>query len=226
MVDRKPPRSTAMAWAVMRFSIIGSLLARPPAAGELEDALRALAEQPWQHPTDPDRHVRFGFSTIERWYYVARAAADPVDALCRSVRSDAGVERALSKPLVEELGAQYGAHRGWTYQLHADNLTALANSNPAKYGKAPSYPTVRRAMKRRGWKKVRVPRKPTRGQLRARERLDSREVRSFEAEAVHAVWHTCSGTSPRPPRTSSTASPRRSANAAFPVPSSTTTAPR
>lgn len=189
MVERKPERSVALAWALARFSIIGPLLARRPAVGQLEQAIAALAEQAWEHPTEPDRHVRFGFSTIERWYYIARTAADPVAALCRAVRRDAGTEKALSRALAEELGKQYGAHRGWTYQLHADNIAVLAKGDLAKYGHVPSYPTVRRAMQRRGWKKVRVPRNPTQGQLRARERLDSREVRSFEVEAVHALWH-------------------------------------
>lgn len=189
MSDPKSPRSPAMTWALTRFSIVGPLLARPPTAGGLDAELEALAAQRWQHPMEPDRYVRFGFSTIERWYYIARAAVDPVAALCRNVRRDAGTEKALSRALAEELGKQYGAHRGWTYQLHADNIAVLAKSDPSKYGKTPSYATVRRAMQRRGWKKVRVPRNATAGRLRAIDRLDRREVRSFEAEAVHALWH-------------------------------------
>ena len=36
-------------WARMRFSIIGPLLAAPPADGELHARLEQLASQAWQH---------------------------------------------------------------------------------------------------------------------------------------------------------------------------------
>lgn len=54
-------------WARLRFSVIGPLLASPPGKGELQDALQALAAKVWRHPiTGAD--VRFGASTIERWF--------------------------------------------------------------------------------------------------------------------------------------------------------------
>ncbi|HEX2492154.1 MAG TPA: IS481 family transposase, partial [Steroidobacter sp.] len=57
-------------WARLRFEIIGVLLAAPPAPGELQAALSALAEKTWRHPLT-GLTVRFGASTIERWYYAA-----------------------------------------------------------------------------------------------------------------------------------------------------------
>ena len=52
-------------WARLRFAIIGPLLAAPPGAGELHEALNALAAKTWRHPfTGLD--IRFGTSTIER----------------------------------------------------------------------------------------------------------------------------------------------------------------
>jgi len=63
--------------------------------------------------------VRFGFSTIERWYYAARSEADPVGVLARRVRKDAGKDKAITQALLEELARQYAAHRGWSYKLHA-----------------------------------------------------------------------------------------------------------
>jgi hypothetical protein len=57
-------------WAHLRFSVIGQLLAAPPPKGELRAAIEALAAQPWRHPAT-GKPVRFGFSTIERWYYRA-----------------------------------------------------------------------------------------------------------------------------------------------------------
>jgi hypothetical protein len=58
-------------WSHFRFSVIGQLLAAPPPRGELAGAITALAEHTWRHPIT-DKPTRFGFSTIERWYYLAR----------------------------------------------------------------------------------------------------------------------------------------------------------
>ena len=63
----KPPRVHER-WAHLRFSVIGQLLAAPPDTGELRAAIEALAARTWQHPSSGEP-VRFGFSTIERWYY-------------------------------------------------------------------------------------------------------------------------------------------------------------
>ena len=48
-------------WAHLRFSVIGQLLAAPPAKGELKAAITALAARTWQHPTTGDQ-VQFGFN--------------------------------------------------------------------------------------------------------------------------------------------------------------------
>jgi transposase InsO family protein len=54
----------------------------------------------------------------------------------------------------------------------------------------PSYATVRRYMKAQGLvKQRRLSRQPTLGQQAAAARLEQREVRSFEAEYVGALWH-------------------------------------
>jgi hypothetical protein len=54
-------------WARLRFAIIGPLLAAPPAKGELRAALRDLSLRTWRHPVS-GVPLRFGVSTIERWY--------------------------------------------------------------------------------------------------------------------------------------------------------------
>ena len=174
-------------WAELRFSIVGPLLTSPPAQGELGRALSTLARLRWKHPTTGEM-VGFHESTIERWYYAARGADDPVAALMRKVRSDTGALRAMSAELLEALGIQYAAHPGWSYKLHRDNLLALAEPAP-ELGEVPSYSTVRRRMVERGWRKRKVPKKMTEGRRRAIERLESFEVRSFEASHVHALWH-------------------------------------
>jgi hypothetical protein len=83
-------------WAHLRFSVIGQLLAAPPAKGELKAAIEGLAGRPWQHPTTSEP-VRFGFSTIEHWYYRAlKERTDPVGVLRRKVRANAGRQHAIS----------------------------------------------------------------------------------------------------------------------------------
>jgi transposase InsO family protein len=171
------------AQARLRFSIIGALLAAPPCAGELTVRLRELAAKPWRDPiTGLD--VYFGVSTLERWYYAARRAGDPLAALTDRPRARVGHFPSLSAQAEAALLAQYREHPGWTVQLHYDNLkVVLAGS------KLPSYPTLRRYLRARGMVRRRAPRRDSDGALAARERLQQREVRSFEMEHVGALWH-------------------------------------
>ena len=175
-------------WARFRFSVIGGLLASPPKGGDLQVALRDLAARTYQHPLRPGERVRLGFSTLERWYYLACGVPDPLAALGRKLRADCGRAWALSPELATVLAAQYQRHPRWTVQLHYDNLAALAKTRP-ELGALPSYQTVRRAMRARGWVRRREPAQPTAGQQRAALRRETREVRSFEASHVHALWH-------------------------------------
>lgn len=176
-------------WARLRFAVVGPLLAAPPESGELHTAIAILAARSWRHPVTGEA-VRFGFSTIERWYYLAlRAGADPVRALRSRRRTDAGHHRRLSDPLRAELHALYQAHSGWSVQLHVDNLAVLAAKDPS-LGAMPSYATVRRYLQANGMRKRtgRV-RRDTPGAEAAERHLATREVRSFELAHVNALWH-------------------------------------
>jgi transposase InsO family protein len=175
-------------WAHFRFSVIGGLLARPPGKGDLRKEIEKLASGLYVHPTK-DAWVSFGASSIERWYYQALNSEDPIKALSRKIRSDAGKAIAMSPQLLDELGKQYARYPHWSYQLHADNLAALMEEQQ-KLGSMPSYSTVLRRMKERGWyKKASSRRNPTPGRKLAQERLEQREVRSFESTHVHGLWH-------------------------------------
>lgn len=180
--DQDPDR-----WARLRFAIIGPLLAAPPGPGELRQALERLARQSWQHPVTGVA-LRFSFATLERWYYLAREARDPVAALRRRRRRDAGRTRRLSLVVLQALQAQYQEYPGWTVQLHYDNLAALPGEHPA-LRPLPSYATVRRYMKARGYHRQRRPKRETPGARRAEHRLEKLEVRSYEAAYVHGLWH-------------------------------------
>jgi transposase InsO family protein len=176
-------------WAHLRFGVVGTLLAAPPKKGDLQEALTALAQRAWQHPTRGEP-VRFARSTIERWYYQARnATTDPVGRLRRRVRRDAGEQPSMSDALRQALRAQYDAHRSWSYQLHRDNLAALVTAAPA-LGPLPSYSTVRRYMQAQGLLRHR---RRTARDRPGPDRLDPmrqpREIRSYEVEYVGGLWH-------------------------------------
>ena len=176
-------------WAHLRFAVVGWLLAAPPGKGELRAAIAELAQRTWQHPTTGEP-VRFGFSTIERWYYRAlKERTDPVGVLRSKVRINAGQQHAISDAVRQAVLAQYAAHKGWSVQLHHDNLIALAEKRP-DLKPVPSYPTLRRFMKANGLdKRRRLTPRTTGGADRAEARIVDREIRSYEAEYVNGLWH-------------------------------------
>jgi transposase InsO family protein len=188
-MERRRRGERAELWARLRFSVIAPLLASPPRVGELGAEIQKLSTKFWKHPVTGGP-VRFGRSTIERWYYRAKkAGTDPVSELVRRVRGDAGAQRSLSPILVEALCAQYREHPSWSYKLHADNLDELAKKRGL--GRVPSVSTLARFMKSHGLFRVkrRGPRKGSEGAERATERFRALEVRSFEADHVHGLWH-------------------------------------
>src|SRR5579864_5692505 len=164
-------------WAHLRFSVIGQLLAAPPAKGELRAAIAVLAARTWQHPTTGDP-VQFGFATIERWYYRAlKERADPVGVLRRKLRADAGRQVAISDAVRQAVLAQYAAHKSWSVKLHHDNLVALAETRP-ELKPVPSYATLRRFMSANGLAKRR----------RVTARRSTMKETTREQEDAGALW--------------------------------------
>ncbi len=177
-------------WARLRFSIVGPLLAAPPPRGELRNELKRLASRQWVHPIT-GQWVRFGISTIERWYYRAlRERHDPVGVLGRKIREDQGTHPSLSLPMRNELARQYRQHPDWSYQLHSDNL-AVRVEQDARLGAMPSYESIRRYMQAHGMHKRRRlgGRRRTAGAEAAEARFEDREIRSYESQYVNALWH-------------------------------------
>ena len=176
-------------WARFRFSVVGQLLAAPPSKGTLRPELDKLAARAWRHPITGEP-VRFGVSTLERWYYRARKERlDPVGVLRRKLRNDAGRQASISVAVREAMLAQYAAHKSWSVKLHHDNLVALAEKQP-ELAPLPSYSTLRRFLTAHGLEKRRpITSRRTEGAERAEARLVVREVRSYEAEYVNGLWH-------------------------------------
>ena len=174
-------------WARLRFAVVGPLLASPPPKGRLQAELERLSQQDWEHPSGKGP-VRFSATTIERWYYQARSAhQDPVKALQRQSRGDAGRARAMSAPLIAALRDQHRAHPSWSMQLHYDNLQALVDADPS-LGRLPSYTTVTRVMHALGL--VRRRRRRRFDKTETAPRVETRELLSYEVERSHALWHS------------------------------------
>ena len=73
--------------------------------------------------------------------------------------------------------------------MHLDNLAVLIAAD-SELGSVPSYSTLHRYRKTNGLhKQRRVNKRNTQGALLAQERLEKREVRSFEVDHVNALWH-------------------------------------
>lgn len=175
-------------WGRFRFAVIGPLLSAPPARGERKPEIERLATKTWTHPIT-GAPVTFGYSTIERWFDRARSANDPLAALSNRLRKDRGHRPSLPEAARRALHAQYRDHPSWTKRLHYDNLLALAEEEPSLLPMA-SYSSFCRYMVEAGLhRRRRVPGRDTEGFRRAVERLEKREVRSFEASHVNALWH-------------------------------------
>jgi putative transposase len=175
-------------WANLRFAVVGQLLAAPPEKGMLRRELMALAARTWRHPVT-GAPVRFGLSTIERWYAAARRERrDPVGVLRRKVRKDLGVQSSVKAALQRAIREQYDLHPSWSVYLHYSNLKALAEK-PAEIAPVPAYSTIRRFFEAQGLRKRRrLSSWRTEGAECAEQRLLDREVRSYEAEHVNPLY--------------------------------------
>jgi putative transposase len=187
-------------WARLRFSIIGPLLAAPPAPRQLEGAITALAARIWRHPVT-GLDVRFAAATIERWYYKARRAEDPVAALRDRLRANEGCFPSLTPVAIAALTRQYREHPGWTAQLHLDNLRVVCAASDSPVA---SYTTVRRYLRAQGMHRQARPQRATEGAIAARDRLEQLESSQLRGRAC------CRALAPGlPPRFSQGAHPRR-----------------
>lgn len=178
-------------WARLRFSVIAGLLASPPLeVGELKQRLQELATKKWRHPST-GKAIQFAACTIERWYYRARKKDDPLSALERKVQILAGTHPRITLELAAAIKTLHRQHPRWSYQLHYDNLIALAQKDTS-LGDVPSYATVRRYMKDNGLLRQRRKIHPISQDKtgdQSIERFEAREKRSFEVTHVHGLWH-------------------------------------
>ncbi len=183
---------TEQLWAEFRFSVIGQLIAAPPTGrGELKAALAGNAAKTWTHPVTGEP-VQFALSTLERWYYEAlRSPRDRLKKLARRTRKDLGRTVFDDVRLAEIVEAQYREHPSWSFALHHANLLATIGRVPGIECQ-PSYQSLRRFMRGRGYTKRR---KKHRSEDRQAEDMTAnayaaRERRSYEVTHVGGLFHS------------------------------------
>ena len=184
-MNSKDKKDLSEARARLRFSVVGHLLAAPPPEGDLRFELRALSERAWIDPKTNLPRV-YSFKTIQRWYYKALAAGvDPVSDLRNKRRKDTGHSPIITEKIGEDIRQIRRDHADWTMQLVRDELEALLLSR-SKQSRVPSYNTVRRFMRREG---IDRRQRKSRGRAKIDEKVVPREVRRFEVDRLHALWH-------------------------------------
>lgn len=190
MVEINTTESSHRRWAYLRHAVIGPLLASPPERGELAAAIRKLAEQRWRHPVTGNETL-FQFSTIEAWYYQAKGSPiDPVGKLRWKIRSDLGKSRVITDALVSVIATLYKDFPFWSYQLMADNVKAKISQQPDLGPRVPSYQSIRRYMKLRGFMKMKKVRNWERPSVAAAiVAAAHQEIRSWEREYFNSLWH-------------------------------------
>jgi transposase len=132
---------TSRRWGEFRFAVVGHLVFSAVKRGKLGPELRSLSAKKWKHPIS-GRWVTFGYSTIERWHYIA--LKNPKAAICALARRrrDVGVPRRLSEQVQRRLARQAKRNSSWTYTQHHNAL--LSSLKQQERASPPGYSTVRR----------------------------------------------------------------------------------
>src|SRR5271166_1010165 len=130
-------------WAEFRLAVVGHLVVCAD-RGQLRAELKLLAAKKWKHPISGS-HVTFGYSTIERWYYMVLNNPDFRLGTLSKKRCDAGLPRSLSKQVCHYLASQAKWHSSWSYGQH--HRTLVRHMKAHGWGPPPGYSTVQRYLK-------------------------------------------------------------------------------
>ena len=130
-------------WAEFRLAVVGHLVVCAD-RGQLRAELKLLAAKKWKHPISGSQ-VTFGYSTIERWYYMVLNNPDFRLGTLSKKRCDAGLPRSLSKQVCHYLASQAKWHSSWSYGQH--HRTLVRHMKAHEWGPPPGYSTVQRYLK-------------------------------------------------------------------------------
>jgi transposase InsO family protein len=174
--------------AKFRFSVIGGLLSRNLSNGDLTKELQEIAKKSWRDPISGEEK-KSSIRTYERWYYRAKKAINPIEALQPKVRSDCGKMKAINDEIASEISTQYEANREWSVELHHDNLEAKLKEAQGQTAYVPSYSTLLRYMREQGLARI-GGNLENEAMIKALLGRQKREVVLFEAEYAGELYHT------------------------------------
>lgn len=157
--------------AIFRATILGPILLRELAHGQLANELRALSEQRYR-PPGADSTRTYQVPTLERWLYAYRARG--LAGLRPEPRSDRGFAQALTEELRELLLDIRREHPSASVGLILETLIGEGYFEKEKV----SEPTVRRL-----YAAAHLPRRAKRGEDGTKTRL------RWQAERPGALWH-------------------------------------
>ena len=132
---------TSRLWAEFRLAVVGHLVVGDLDRGQLGAELKSLSAKKWKHPITGTR-VTFGYSTIERWYYIVLNNPKARLRALSKRRCDAGLPRSLTKQVRHYLARQAKRHSSWSYRRH--HQTLVRHMKEREWGRPPGYSTVRR----------------------------------------------------------------------------------
>jgi transposase len=128
-------------WGEFRLAVVGQLLVCELGRGQLEAELRSLSAKKWNHPISGQSAV-FGYSTIARWYYIARNNPEGRLRALSTTRSDTGNPWSLTNQVRSYLERQAKRHNSWSYTKHHQVLIRMMSERG--WGVPPSYKSVSR----------------------------------------------------------------------------------
>ena len=132
---------TSRLWAEFRLAVVGHLVVGDLDRGQLGVELKSLSAKKWKHPITGMR-VTFGYSTIERWYYIVLNNPKARLRALSKRRRDAGLPSSLTKQVRRYLASQVKRHSSWSYCRH--HQTLVRHMTEREWGRPPGYSTVRR----------------------------------------------------------------------------------
>jgi hypothetical protein len=132
---------TSRLWAEFRLAVVGHLVVGDLDRGQLGVELKSLSAKKWKHPINGTR-MTFGYSTIERWYYIVLNNPKARLRALSKRRCDAGLPSSLTNQARRYLASQAKRHPSWSYFRH--HQTLIRHMTEREWGRPPGYSTVRR----------------------------------------------------------------------------------
>ena len=135
---------TSRLWAEFRLAVVGHLVVGDLDRGQLGVELKSLSAKKWKHPITGTR-VTFGYSTIERWYYIVLNNPKARLRALSKRRCDAGLPSSLTNQARRYLASQAKRHPSWSYHRH--HQTLVRHMKERELGRTPGYSTVQRYLR-------------------------------------------------------------------------------